>query len=199
MADIAESAGISRATLYVHFKDKEALLVALAENVVRESLQHMREAWKPSATFGKNLEAAILAKDLPLHRLKHTSPYGGVLLDSNSETVIACARVFETGFIDFLCSRAIEETQAGRHFKTFGGIPAFGVFVAQAAAGFKDAIASEDDYRTAIHTFASLVENAITTKTAKRPPARQGARDSVAKRKTAHQVGRLNAAKLGPS
>ena len=168
MADVAEAAGISRATLYVHFKDKDALLQALADNVLRESLQHMRDAWQTKAAFGKNLEAAILAKDLPMHRLKHTSPHGGELLASNSETIAACARALEAGVIEFLCSQATEATKAGRHFDVFGGAKAFGAFVAQAVAGFKDVIASEDHYRTAIHTFAALVETATSPKVTKR-------------------------------
>jgi AcrR family transcriptional regulator len=162
MADIAEAAGISRATLYLHFKNKEEIFRALADNVVKESLQQMREAWQATAAFSQNLEAAILAKDGRLHRLKHTSPHGGELLASNSESVLACAQILEAGFIEFLCSRASEEAADGRHFEVFGGIAAFGVFVAQAAAGFKDAIASEELYRTAIHTFVALVESATS-------------------------------------
>jgi AcrR family transcriptional regulator len=164
MADVAEAAGISRATLYVHFKDKEALVRALADNVVNELLQHMRDAWQADATFGKNLEAAILAKDVPLHRLRHTSPHGGELLFSSSKAISACAQILEAGFIEFLCSRAKEETDVSRHFEIFGGVAAFGVFVAQAAAGLKDVIASEDLYRAAIHTFVTLVEAATSTR-----------------------------------
>jgi AcrR family transcriptional regulator len=160
MADIAEAAGISRATLYGHFKDKEQLFRALADGVVTESLQHMREAWQENTTFDRNLEAAILAKDGRLHRFKHSSPHGGELLASNSEAILACARTLEAGFVEFLCSRASQEEAEGRCFEVFGGVPAFGVFVAQAAAGFKDAIASEELYQRAIHIFAELVETA---------------------------------------
>ena len=168
MADVAESAGISRATLYVHFKDKKALFDGLADNVVRESLRLMREAWRPDASFGANVEAAILAKDLPLHRLKHTSPHGGALLASNSESVVEYANVLEAGFTDFLCSRATEEAAGGRRFDVFGGVAAFGTFVSQAAAGFKEAIASEASYRTAIRTFAAVIEAATSAGAGKR-------------------------------
>jgi AcrR family transcriptional regulator len=160
MADIAEAADISRATLYLHFKNKEEIFRALADNVVKDSLQQMREAWQANAAFSQNLQAAILAKDSRLHRLKHTSPHGGELLASNSESVLACAEILEAGFIEFLCLRASEEGANGRHFEVFGGIEAFGVFVAQAAAGFKNTIASEEPYRMAIHTFVTLVEKA---------------------------------------
>jgi AcrR family transcriptional regulator len=167
MADIAEAAGISRATLYVHFKDKDAVLLALADHVVREALRDMEAAWQTNAGFATNLEAAILAKDLPLHRLKHTSPHGGELLDANSEHVAACAHRLEAGFVDFLRSRAMDEAADGGRFEMFGGIPAFAAFVAQAAAGFKTAIASEDHYRTAIRTFATLVESGTKSKRTK--------------------------------
>ena len=162
MANVAEAAGVSRATLYIHFKDKETLFRALADSVVTESLQHMRDAWKENGSFGRNLEAAILAKDGRLHRFIHTFPHGRELLAANGATTLACAQVLEGGFIEFLCSRAREEEAAGRHFEVFGGVPDFGVFVAQAATGFKDAIAREQLYQAAIHTFVELVE--IATK-----------------------------------
>lgn len=162
MADIAEAAGISRATLYLHFKNKEEIFRALADHVVEESLRQMREAWQPNTAFHKNLEAAILAKDGRLHRLKHTSPHGGELLASNSESVLACAQILEAGFIEFLCARAAEAVADGRHFELFGGIAAFGAFVAQVAAGFKDVIASEELYRDSIRKFAALVEIATS-------------------------------------
>jgi hypothetical protein len=128
----------------------------------------MREAWRAEASFGANVEAAILAKDLPLHRLKHTSPHGGALLASNAESVVEYANVLDAGFTDFLCSRATEEAAGGRPFEVFGGVAAFGTFVSQAAAGFKDVIASEASYRTAIRTFATVIEAATSAGTGKR-------------------------------
>lgn len=158
MADIARAAGISRATLYSHFKDKEQLFRAIADDVVTESLRNMRDAWQESASFERNLEAAILAKDSRLHRIKHNSPHGDELFASNGEAILACARTLEAGFVEFICSLASKEEAGGRCFDVFGGVPAYGMFVAQAAAGFKDAIASEELYQRAIHIFAELVE-----------------------------------------
>ena len=160
MADVAEAAGISRATLYVHFKDKAALFDGLADNLVRDALASMRDAWHDGAPFAENLAAVILARDLPLHRLKHTSPHGGELLASDSESARTCARTLDAEFLKYLRKRAGEAAKTGRRFEVFGGIAAFGPFVSEAAAGFKTVVVSEDRYRCAIHTFAALVEAA---------------------------------------
>jgi len=69
----------------------------------------MREAWREDASFERNLEAAILAKDSRLHRIKHNSPHGHELLASNGEAILACARNLEAGFVEFICSRASQD------------------------------------------------------------------------------------------
>ncbi len=44
MADVAEAAGVGRATLYRHFSSREALLAALAGTALREASEHIRQA-----------------------------------------------------------------------------------------------------------------------------------------------------------
>ena len=62
----------------------------------------------------------------------------------------------------FLRARAAEATASGRRFDAFGGVDGFATFVAQTAAGLKDVVSSEELYRTAVRTFAAVVEAATS-------------------------------------
>ncbi len=161
MAQVAESAGISRATLYARFRDKRALFEGLATGLVADALRLAREAWLPEADLAANLEAAILAKDLPLHHLRHASAHGADVLASNVTSVQQHGRVLEAGFVEFLTARAIAAEAEGANFAAFGGAAAFATFVSLAAAGFKEAASAEPAYRQAVRTFAAVAAAAV--------------------------------------
>src|SRR3954471_6142613 len=61
MAEIARRAGVVRATIYMHFPTREALLDAVMEHAVDQVAQAMREAEPEQGTPTEALERVLLA------------------------------------------------------------------------------------------------------------------------------------------
>ena len=137
MAEVAKAAGMSRAALYLRFADKAALFQDLAAWMVSESLRLAEAAWRDDASFAANLEATILAKDLPLYRLLHASPHGAAMLAVDAELTRAHAERLDAGFRALLTRRAGNVARQGGDLAAFGGEAGFGAFLAVAAGGLK--------------------------------------------------------------
>ena len=150
MAEIAKAAGMSRAALYLRFADKAALFDALAHWLVSESLRLAEAAWRADAAFAANLEATILAKDLPLYRLLHASPHGAAMLAVDAELTRAHAERLDRDFRALLERRAAELMALGGDLAAFDGQDGFAAFLASAAGGMKHELRSEPAYRNAV-------------------------------------------------
>jgi AcrR family transcriptional regulator len=152
LADVAVEAAVARATLYARFKDKRALFEGLAQALVA--------AWDDQAGLAANLEATILAKDLPLFRLLHASPHGADLLAVDATLTRVHAQRLDAGFADLLARRAKAAAAAGADLAAFGGADGFGRLVATAGAGLKHETHSEADYLDALHRFCAVLARA---------------------------------------
>jgi AcrR family transcriptional regulator len=71
MSQIAEQAGIGRATLYKYFPDVEAILVAWHDRHVAAHLEHLAEVRDRAGGAGGRLEAALEAYALMTHERPH--------------------------------------------------------------------------------------------------------------------------------
>jgi len=78
MTDVAAEAGVSRATLYLRFRDKRTLFDELAALLVTDALTAVETAWTVGVSLAGNFEETILAEDLPMFRILHASPHGAV-------------------------------------------------------------------------------------------------------------------------
>jgi AcrR family transcriptional regulator len=166
MADVAAEAGISRATLYARFRDKAALFEVLAAALVDRALAAAEAAWTDAAPLADNLEATILAKDLPMYRLLHASPHGAALLAVDADLTRAHAERLETGYRHLLARRAAALAEAGTDLTAFEGADGFAAFVAVASAGLKHAAAPEAAYLAAVRRLCGVIARASTS-----PPA----------------------------
>ena len=84
MEDIAEAAGVSRAALYLQFRNKEAIFLALAEELHGQSLTDVEAALAGAATLPERLRAAVEAKTLRFVEIAYGSPHGSELLDESN-------------------------------------------------------------------------------------------------------------------
>ena len=159
MADVANEAGVSRATLYLRFRDKRALFEGLAALLVTDALAAAEAAWVDGASLAGNLEATILAKDLPLFRLVH-APHGAELLAVDAELTRVHAQRLDDGFLALLARRAAAAEVDGADLTAFDGPPGFAQFLAATAAGLKHEARTEPAYRDAVRRLCGVTEKA---------------------------------------
>ena len=79
MSQIAEGAGIGRATLYKYFPDVEAILVAWHERHVAGHLEHLAEVRDQAGDAGERLEAVLEAYALISHHREHGTELAALL------------------------------------------------------------------------------------------------------------------------
>jgi AcrR family transcriptional regulator len=78
MSQIAEKAGIGRATLYKYFPDVEAILLAWHERHVSGHLEHLAEVREQAGNAGERLEAVLGAYALIEHK-RHAGEFAALL------------------------------------------------------------------------------------------------------------------------
>lgn len=105
MGEIAGEAGMSRPALYLLYPNKEAVFRDLAEAMLAEGLAAAAAAWAPGAPADPGLEAALLAKELPLFQLLSDSPHAGEIFAAGNQMLADLHEQFEASFISLLTSR----------------------------------------------------------------------------------------------
>jgi len=95
MSEVAEKAGIGRATLYKYFPDVEAILAAWHHRQIRRHLAHLAEVRDQTSDPGKRLHAVLEAyahickRRVQHHRRGPHGPELATLLHRSDEVVLA--------------------------------------------------------------------------------------------------------------
>jgi len=84
MEDIAAAAGISRAALYLQFRNKEAIFRALSDELHAAALAGAEAALASAAPLAERLRTAVEAKSLRFVEIAYGSPHGSELLDESN-------------------------------------------------------------------------------------------------------------------
>ena len=96
MSEIAERTGIGRATLYKHFPDIEAILVAYHQRHVAGHLAQLADLRREAADPGDGLRAVLAAYAMICHhRGRHGTEELGALLHRGEDVVRAEQRLLE--------------------------------------------------------------------------------------------------------
>lgn len=149
MADIAAAAGMSRPALYLVFAGKEAVLRAVAEQLLADAAIAAEAAWPPELPLEAGLAAAILAKDLALHRLLTASPNAAEIMAAATDIAGDLHEASAARFQALLAGRFAAAGLANPH--------ATARMIVHAATGLKHAGLPETEYVADVQRLAQLV------------------------------------------
>jgi AcrR family transcriptional regulator len=164
MEDIASEAGVSRAALYLQFRNKEEIFRSLAEDLHTAAIARATAAAATDLAFADRLRETIEAKTLEMVELTCDSPHGVELLDEHNRS---CGDVVAAGrksFLDLL-QRLFRRAAAGGEID----LAAAGLTAAEAAEllhaslqGLKGPGVSVDAYRARVASLVRVFAAAVS-------------------------------------
>jgi AcrR family transcriptional regulator len=149
MADIAAEAGVSRAALYLQFRNKEEIFRSLAKDLHDEALAGAAEALGADGSLDERLTAALEAKSLRFVEIALGSPHGSELLDETNRLCGDLVADMERRFLEQLTRlfrRAAQNGEIDLATRDLGAAEA-AVLLVRAAKGLKAPGVTVDDYR----------------------------------------------------
>ncbi len=102
MEDIAGEAGVSRAALYLQFRNKEEIFRSLSAQLHEDALAQAAAALRADAPLVDRLVAAVEAKSLRFIEIAYGSPHGSELLDESNRLCGALPAEMERRFVERL-------------------------------------------------------------------------------------------------
>lgn len=156
MEDIASQAALSRAALYLQFRNKEDIFRALAGGLHEEALSGAEAALSGDSPIVERLKAAVEAKTLRMIEIIQASPHGGELMDERNRLCGDLATDSERRFQKAL-TRAFKRADEAREVN----LNAAGLSANEAADLFGHAVAGLKGPEVPVETYrkrlASLV------------------------------------------
>jgi len=113
MEDIATEADVSRAALYLQFRNKEEIFRSLAQELHDEALARAAAALRCAQPLAERLRAAVEAKSLGFIEIAYNSPHGSELLDEKNRLCGDLAAEMERRFQELLTQLFRRATQVG--------------------------------------------------------------------------------------
>jgi len=117
MQDIARETGVSRASLYLHFANKEEIFRALAEKLHEHSLrsaeQHLMGEGAAAEGIATRVEAALLEQMLPFLEIVAKSPHGSEIYDESSRLCGDLVLDYSKRFRELLTSAVAAAARSG--------------------------------------------------------------------------------------
>lgn len=149
MEDVAREAGVSRAALYLHFRNKEELFRSLSERLHRDALAGAAEALAGAGSIGDRVLRALEAKSLRVVELVAASPHGAELVETSSRVCGDIAAAKEERFSKLLADALRRAVEAGTLDLEGAGVSAAAAadLLVQASHGLKASAASPALYR----------------------------------------------------
>jgi AcrR family transcriptional regulator len=113
MEDIAGEAGLSRAALYLQFRNKEDIFRALATRIHEQCLGQAQAALAAEGPLEERLRAAIEGKTLLMVEIGDASPHGAELMDERNRLCGDLASDSERRFLRMLTSAFQRAARSG--------------------------------------------------------------------------------------
>lgn len=113
MEDIAGEAGVSRAALYLQFRNKEEIFRRLSETLHGEALARAEHALQRKGPLVDRVRAAVEAKSLRFVEIAFASPHGSELMDESNRLCGDLSVQAERRFQGLLAREFRRAAQAG--------------------------------------------------------------------------------------
>ena len=158
MEDIASEAGLSRAALYLQFRNKEDIFRGLARGLHEEALTQAEAALGEAQPLAQRLRAAVEAKTLRMAEIAYASPHGSELMDEKNRLCGDLATESERLFQEMLTrvfSAAIEAGEVDLASAGLSAVEAADLF-ANAVYGLKGPEVTLDAYRKRLASFVTV-------------------------------------------
>jgi AcrR family transcriptional regulator len=102
MEDIAQEADLSRAALYLQFRNKEEIFREGARTLHDDALARAKIALDSNQPIAHRLQLAVEAKTLEMLQFARSSPHGGELMDEKNRLCGDLAKQSEQAFLEML-------------------------------------------------------------------------------------------------
>ncbi|SEQ37991.1 TetR/AcrR family transcriptional regulator [Thalassovita taeanensis] len=164
MEDIARGAGMSRAAVYLHYRNKEDILRALTQDYYDQAATAISTVLARPLPATDALTAAFEAQAGPVFEAMLSSPHGQELLDTKYASSADIAREGEARMAALYADWLRKEQAADRISLTpFGDDPAALATTMMAALhGVKAAMPDYASYRTSVRRLAQLFGAALS-------------------------------------
>ncbi|AVO38669.1 TetR/AcrR family transcriptional regulator [Pukyongiella litopenaei] len=153
MADIAREAGMSRAALYLHYRNKEDIFRSLSAAFYDRAAQDVAAALEAEGPADAVLCAAFEAYGGAAFVALLSSPHGEELLDTKANSAADIAREGEARIVG-LFAQWLERRGVDDPAET-------AVVILAAKHGLKSIITSPQDYRAKLSRLARLIGNGL--------------------------------------
>ncbi len=149
MEDIADEAGVSRAALYLQFRNKEEIFQSLSRQLHEDALARAAAALNAPQALAERLRAAVEAKSLRFVEIAYGSPHGSELLDESNRLCGELAARSEARFRELVTAVLRRAGRAGELDLAAVGLTAgeAAALVVRAAAGLKGPGVTVEEYR----------------------------------------------------
>ncbi len=164
MEDIAQGAGMSRAALYLHYRNKEDIFRSLAQFYYDDAEAQVRAVLARGLPLDQTLEQAFAAQAGEIFETLLSSPHGDELLDTKYASSADIARQGEARLIALYADWLQQEAAAGRVTleAAAGDASALAATMMAALQGLKTPMPTAVDYRAASLRLARLFARALS-------------------------------------
>jgi len=164
MEDIAKAAGMSRAALYTHFRNKEDVFRSLLQAYFAQIQTHLETALTPGLPVKQAMDVIAAIKTGPEMQALMESPHGAELLDAHLSQCADLIDIGEARFVTLLADWLRSEGAAGRILLRPDGADAGSVAhtIIAALHGLKRPGIAYDDFVGDVARLSAMIAHALS-------------------------------------